>query len=118
MANDVFRVNANPFTDFRCFANRAESAPSTGKHPPRAFTLVEMLVVIAVIGVLAGLLLPALGQAKAKAWNISCINNLKQLTLGWHGYLSDNNDLLVPNNEVAGFTPNGNKKEIVSPLDS
>lgn len=44
-----------------------------------AFTLVELLVVISIIGVLAALLLPSLAQSKAKAQRIKCVNNLKQL---------------------------------------
>lgn len=53
------------------------------------FTLVELLVVIAVIATLAGLLLPALSSAKQKAYSIQCTSNVRQLALGVQLYVQD-----------------------------
>jgi prepilin-type N-terminal cleavage/methylation domain-containing protein/prepilin-type processing-associated H-X9-DG protein len=72
-------------------------------YTPFAFTLVELLVVIAVIAILAALLLPVLSKAKARGLSVACMNNLKQLETCLHLYTLDHNDLLVPNNSVVNL---------------
>lgn len=82
---------------------RASLAPSV---PPvrgrrRAFTLIELLVVIAIIAMLAGLLLPGLARARQRAHAVLCLNNLKQLHLGWFQYAEEHGK--VPPNDDYGL---------------
>ncbi|OGV48718.1 MAG: hypothetical protein A2X49_03835 [Lentisphaerae bacterium GWF2_52_8] len=66
------------------------------------FTLVELLVVITIIMLLAGLLLPALKKTREMAKKISCISNQKQLAMGMQMYVGENKDLLP------AYNPDGN----------
>jgi len=77
------------------------SCPDSGARParpaPGAFTLVELLVTIAIVAALSALLLPVLSAARGKGRQTSCLNNLHQLGLAQQIYAGDNGGQLVAN---------------------
>jgi prepilin-type N-terminal cleavage/methylation domain-containing protein/prepilin-type processing-associated H-X9-DG protein len=69
----------------------------TGWGAERAFSMIELLVVVALIGILAAMSLPTLTKEKERGQRIGCSGNLKELQIGWLLYLADNNDTMPPN---------------------
>lgn len=81
----------------------SKSEVRSPKEPqPCGFTLLELLVVVAILGILAGLLLPALAAAKARALTVACTGNLKQFGAAFHLYAGDHHDAVLPNADGPG----------------
>ncbi len=81
----------------RTAAVHGRQARPRGVVSRHAFTLVELLVVVAIIAILAAMLLPALTQAKERGRRAICMSNLRQLGIGLQLYAGDNNDSVLPN---------------------
>jgi prepilin-type N-terminal cleavage/methylation domain-containing protein/prepilin-type processing-associated H-X9-DG protein len=76
-------------------------------QPPRigGFTLIELLVVIALIAILAAMLLPALARSNQQPLGIQCLNNQRQLTMGWRMYSEDNSEKLLLSGDDGSGVP-------------
>lgn len=74
----------------------------------KKFTLIELLIVIAVIAILLALLLPALQSAKQKVYTASCVNSMRQIGQAIYLYINDNNDYPPAPYEWANYMLNGN----------
>lgn len=73
------------------------------RHPPTqpGFTLVELLVVIAIVAILAAMLLPALSRGKARAQQIRCLSNARQLSLAVTMYVDDHASTFPPSTDYS-----------------
>lgn len=88
----------------------ANTSGRMSRRRRRAFTLVELLVVIGIIAVLISILLPVMGKAREQARRIRCLSNLRTLTTAWLTYANANRGFIVSANtspQSAWFQPTG-----------
>ncbi|AHF90282.1 N-terminal cleavage protein [Opitutaceae bacterium TAV5] len=71
-------------------------APAFSRFSSRAFTLIELLTVIAIIGILAAIIIPVTGRVRDSARTAQCVSNIRQITQGCLLYAEDNKGMLPP----------------------
>ncbi len=88
------RVRANSARPLKTNHPSLRAKGERPAHRPVGFTLVELLVVVAVIGLLASLLIPSVVRSKSRAQGIVCLKNLQQVQTAWNMYADDNHGWL------------------------
>ncbi len=100
----LFKYSLVPL--FNCFSTSSFRVPCSNVLPSRVkmkiFTLIELLIVVAIIAILAAMLLPALNSAREKARGISCLNNHNTIAKAIQMYVSDNQDYFFPYSHWTG----------------
>ena len=84
--------------------SRRPTRAAAASPSPRAFTLLELLVVMAIIALLAALMLPSLASAREKGWQAACLSNLHQMGLAIQAYASDNDGKIPYGPKAPPFT--------------
>ncbi|MDR1280103.1 MAG: prepilin-type N-terminal cleavage/methylation domain-containing protein [Opitutaceae bacterium] len=83
------------------------TSPCSGVSRHRAFTLIELLAVITIIGILAAIIIPVAGKVRKSAYKATCLSNLRQLSLVWRLQVDENRGIMPFNFKADGEGLNG-----------